>query len=173
MRYLLKINIPFVLVFLAGCATQDTLEIERRIRIEKQNEYGIRFDYEKKGSSAGARTDRTFYQYKTARKFSFGMINNEEKKIIAKGISEAIDGNYSGAEFLIRQCEKSVVDGSIQNNLAIIYEASGKYNEAFTMYTKALLISPDEKNFRNNFRLFLNQNYNEVQEPVKKKKKVE
>ena len=101
------------------------------------------------------------------------MENRQEKKIIAKGISEAIDGNYSGAEFLIRQCEKSVADGSIQNNLAIIYEASGKYNEAFTMYTKALLISPDEKNFRNNFRLFLNQNYNEVQEPVKKKKQVE
>ncbi len=173
MRYLLKINIPLILVLLAGCATADTLDIDRRIRIDRQNEYGIQFDYLQNRPASVAHSERIFYQYKTARKFSFGKAGDEEKKIIGKGIIEAIDGNYTGAEFLILQCDKSVTDGSIQNNLGIIYEASGKYNEAFTMYTKAILISPEEKIFRSNFLLFLNQNYNEAQEPVKKKKKVE
>lgn len=147
--------------------------MERRIRINDGNGYEIQFNYREDQNPREKQVKRNFIQYKTSRKFKGGNLSGPEGAIIQKGISEAVHGNYTGAEFLFHQCESMVTDGSIQNNLAVVYEASGKYDEAFTLYTKALLISPEEKTFRSNFLLFLNQNYNEAHEPVKKKKKVE
>lgn len=168
MRFHLKSKILPVLILLAGCSSYDTLTIEKRIKIDRQDGYEIIFDYGKSGSEVKKPADRTFHLYKTERKFSGKSIPGPAGNIITRGIAEAIQENYREAEFLFLESEKLVSDGSAQNNLAIVYEASGRYDEAFSMYSKALLISPDEKVFRSNFHLFLNQNYNEGKEPVKK-----
>ncbi len=172
-RFLLKINLLIILILLPGCGSYDTLTMERRIRVSSGNGYEIQFNYREEQSPREKQVKRSFIQYKTTRKFKGGNLSGPEGVIIQKGISEAVHGNYTGAEFLFNQCGSMVTDGSIQNNLAVIYEASGRYDEAFTLYTKALLISPEEKTFRSNFLLFLNQNYNEAHETVKKRKKVE
>ena len=168
MRFHLKNRLLIFLILLSGCSSAETLTIERRIKIEKQDGYNIIFDYGKNEGSAKKNADRTFHLYKTERLFSSGNIKGPGCDIIKKGIHEAVHGNYLEAEFLFRETENLLSDGSPQNNVAVVYEASGRYDEAFSMYTKALFISPEEKIFRSNFLLFLNQNYNEAEEPAKK-----
>lgn len=168
MRFHLKSKILPVLILLSGCSSYDTLTIEKRIKPERQDGYEIVFDYGKSAGSAKKPADRSFHPYKTERHFKGGDTPGPAGDIIERGIMEAALGNYREAEYLFHESEKLVSDGSPQNNLAVVYEVSGRYEEAFSMYSKALLIFPDEKIFRSNFILFLNQNYSEASEPVKK-----
>jgi tetratricopeptide (TPR) repeat protein len=167
-QYLLKIEILLLLILITGCSSYDMLLLNRRIKIEKHEGYDIIFDYEKTGGPAKKNTDRTSHPFKTERYFKGKNYPGVPGTITGRGIIEATRGNYREAEFLFHETESLLSDGSSQNNLAVVYEASGRYSEAFSMYSKAILIAPEEKVFRSNFILFLNQNYKETTEQVKK-----
>jgi len=168
MQFLLKIKILPLLVLFSGCSSYDSLVLDKRLRIEKNEEYDFIFNYDKSGSTVKKNADRTSHPYKTERYFKGKNSPGPAGTIITGGILESGRGNYKEAEFLFRETESLLSDGSPQNNLAVVYEASGRYNEAFSMYSRALLIAPEDKIFRSNFLLFLNQNYKETAEPVKK-----
>ncbi|HOP29095.1 MAG TPA: hypothetical protein PKZ64_05965 [Spirochaetota bacterium] len=167
-RFLLKIKIISLLIFITGCSSYEILVLDNRIRIEKNQEYDIIFDYYSKGNTVKKTSDRTSHPYKTERYFKKGKTPEPAGAILKRGIKESANGNYREAEFLFRETESLLSDGSPQNNLAVIFEASGRYDEAFSMYSKAIFIDPGEKIFRSNLILFLNQNYKEAVEPVKK-----
>ena len=168
MRFHLKINILFLLLLLTGCSTYDTLVLDKRIRLEKSEGDNIIFDFNKNGSTANQGSERTSHPYKTERYFKREKNPEPAGTLIERGILESARGNYREAEFLFRETESLLSDGTPQNNLAVVYEASGRYKEAFSMYSRAIFIAPEEKIFRSNFILFLNQNYKEAVEPVKK-----
>jgi len=168
MRFHQKIKILFPLILLTGCSTYDTLVLDKRIRTAKHEGYEIIFDYNKSGSTVNQSSERTSHSYKTERYFKKEKTPEPAGTIIERGILESVRGNYREAEFLFRETESLLSDGTPQNNLAVVYEASGRYEEAFSMYSIAIFIAPEEKIFRSNFILFLNQNYKEAVEPVKK-----
>jgi len=156
------------MIFITGCSSYDTLVLDRRIRIEKNDEYDIIFNYDKSGAAVKKNTDRTNHPYKTERYFKGKDSPGTSGKILKRGILEAEQGNYREAEFLFSETVKLLSDGTPQNNLAVVYEASGRYGEAFRMYSRAIFIDPEEQIFRSNFILFLNQNYKEADEPDRK-----
>jgi len=166
MRFLPKIEIISLLILLTGCGSYDKLVLDKKIRGEKNEECDIIFNYNKSGSTVKKDSERITHPYKTERYFKGKKSPEPAGSIIARGILESEQGNYREAEFLFRETENLLSDGSPQNNLAVVYEASGRYNEAFSMYSRAIIISPEDKLFRSNFLLFLNQNYKETVEPV-------
>jgi tetratricopeptide (TPR) repeat protein len=167
-QFLLKIKFILLLILFSGCSSYDSLVLDKRIRIEKNEGYEFIFDYDKSGSTVKKNADRTSHPYKTERYFKGKNSPGPAGTIITGGILESVRGNYREAEFLFHETESLLSDGSPQNNLAVVYEASGRYHEAFSMYSRAILIAPEDKFFRSNFLLFLNQNYKEASEPVKK-----
>lgn len=160
-------NFVLTSFLITGCNTQNSLVIERRIMIERNSFYDIQMNY-RAAENRGLNSDRSSHLYKTARLFAGNNLPGAPGAIIQKGIQEAVLENFTEAEFLFRELESTLKDGTVQNNIAVLYEASGRYDEAFSMYTTALLVSPDEKIFRTNFSLFLAQNYYGMKEPAKK-----
>jgi len=157
----LKINIILVFIFLSGCSSNDTLIIKRRIKTGTNSGHELTGRSEKPAGILNTSSDRSFIIYKTERRFKGNAISGPAGEITRQGIIEAEKGCYTEAEFLFNETASIYTDGTAQNNIAVIYEASGKYDKAFSMYARALILSPDEKIFRSNFLLFLNQNYHE------------
>ena len=82
-------------------------------------------------------------------------------KILAMGSSEAINGNIPEAEILFLELKGKEKNGSVENNLAIICELNSKYGNAFSWYTAAILIDPENTFYKKNFFFFLlNSNIN-------------
>lgn len=83
---------------------------------------------------------------------------NPESDIMRKGVDEALKGNYIEAEILFLHVRNNINDGSVENNLAVIYELSKRKKEAHIMYTDALIKSPDNLKFKSNLLSFINNN---------------
>lgn len=160
-----------MLALLPGCFSYRVLEIERRIKISGEDAAEMVFDSQKKDSLSEKPGGQSFHIFTTERYLS-GLDNPDPAgRVLLKGAEEAIGKNYAEAEVLFTEAAKLVSDGSAENNLAVVFEASGRYDEAFRMYTNALLVSPDNNKFRSNFLYFLNQIYSEEKGPVKNRKR--
>lgn len=82
-------------------------------------------------------------------------------KINNRGVSYALKGQFRKAEILFNESLKEDCNfAPAYNNLGIIYELFGLYNDAFQMHSKACIIDPENKYFRINF-LFLEDKVNE------------
>jgi tetratricopeptide (TPR) repeat protein len=77
--------------------------------------------------------------------------------ILQRSYKEIKNKNYHSAAILLQDAAEIWQNGAAENNLAVIYELTGKKNLAFEMYTKALLLSPDNKIFKKNFLSFINR----------------
>jgi hypothetical protein len=84
--------------------------------------------------------------------------SNPESDIIRRGVDEALNGNFIEAEILFLQVNDNFNDGSVENNLAVIYELTKRKKEAHIMYTNALIKSPDNPKFRSNLLSFIKHN---------------
>lgn len=81
-----------------------------------------------------------------------------EYGIMDRGIEEALKGNYHEAETLFSAIRGNITDGSVENNLAVVYEMTERKKEAMRMYTTALIKSPENPEFRSNLYSFINHN---------------
>lgn len=72
------------------------------------------------------------------------------------GIQMAERGLWSEAVFRFEQA-RSEQPGSVRalNNLAVSYEALGRFDEALAIYREALEVSPDSRALRQNYTRFL------------------
>ncbi len=84
---------------------------------------------------------------------------NPESEIVDAGIREVLKGNYNEAEILFKEVQDSIPDGSVENNLAVIFELTRRKKEAMIMYSKALFKSPNNSGFKYNLISFINLNY--------------
>jgi tetratricopeptide (TPR) repeat protein len=83
--------------------------------------------------------------------FSFSLLAD----INNKGVEYALKGMYAEAEILFNEAIKENEKLSfVYNNLAVIHELNNKKDAAFTMYSKACLLEPDNKYYRWNFLYF-------------------
>jgi tetratricopeptide (TPR) repeat protein len=76
--------------------------------------------------------------------------------IMGAGIEEALKGNYLEAETLFNEIKENINDGSVENNLAIIYEITKREREAMAMYVTALMKSPENMEIKNNLLSYIN-----------------
>jgi len=83
---------------------------------------------------------------------------NPQSDIIRKGVEETLKWNYIEAEILFMQVRDNITDGSVENNLAVIYELTKRKKDAHIMYMNALIKSPDNLKFRSNLLSFINHN---------------
>ena len=81
-----------------------------------------------------------------------------EAKIMNRGVDETLRGNYIEAEILFNEIKENINDGSVENNLAVIYELTKRKKNAMEMYTNALIKSPDNPQFKSNLLSFINHN---------------
>ncbi len=81
-----------------------------------------------------------------------------ESEIMDMAVEESLKGNYNEAEILLKEIQENITDGSVENNLAVIYELTKRKKEAMKMYTKAIFKSPDNSHFRSNLLSFINHN---------------
>lgn len=77
--------------------------------------------------------------------------------ILKQSYQEIINNNYHSAAILLKDASGVWNNGAAENNLAVIYEITGEKNLAFKMYTKALLLSPENEKFKMNFLSFINR----------------
>ncbi|MCU0822320.1 MAG: tetratricopeptide repeat protein [Spirochaetes bacterium] len=76
-------------------------------------------------------------------------------KMNNKGVDYALDGKFIEAKYIFEETLKE--DGKFApacNNLGIIFELFNRREDAFSMYSKACIIDPDNEHYRNNFFYF-------------------
>lgn len=81
-----------------------------------------------------------------------------EAKIMNTGVEETLKGNYIEAEILFNEIHGIINDGSVENNLAVIFELTKRKKEAMEMYTTAYIKSPENSQFKSNLLSFINHN---------------
>ncbi|MCP4136040.1 MAG: tetratricopeptide repeat protein [bacterium] len=76
-----------------------------------------------------------------------------------QAITLALEGQFAQAERLLKEIlneEKN--SGAVYNNLGIIYEVFNRHDKAFSMYSTACLLNPDNQYYRKNFLFFIDKN---------------
>ena len=108
--------------------------------------------------------------YETQRFFCAEGSTRIYTEILEAGSSEALNGNLFGAEIIFLELKDSEKNGAVENNLAIIYELSGKNSRAFEMYNSALLLSPGNSLFRKNYYCFISDKGLQSEAKIEKKR---
>ena len=161
MRFLHQYNTFLLLIILTSvisCSSYETVVIHDRIALP-----GGDRDYtfaDKSGKKKSAfKTGKQKSVVITSKKYLVkGKGFTPESMIMNEGIKEALSDNYIEAEILFKQIKLNSSDGSVENNLAVIYELTKRKKDAMLMYTKALLKSPDNREYRSNMQSFINHN---------------
>lgn len=72
------------------------------------------------------------------------------------GVDMARRGLWSEALFRFQQADRLDPDNArILNNLAVAYEATGKFDEALALYRRALELQPNDRELRRNYSRFV------------------
>jgi len=72
------------------------------------------------------------------------------------GVRMAQQGLWSEALFRFEQAYRGMPDDyRVINNLAVAYEATGRFDEALESYQKALQMAPDSRDLRRNYARFV------------------
>lgn len=88
-----------------------------------------------------------------ARSLSF----KPESQIMNYAVDEVLNGNYVEAEILFEQVKDNITDGSVENNLGVIFELTKRKKKAHIMYINAVIKSPQNLKFRSNLLSFIDQ----------------
>lgn len=86
---------------------------------------------------------------------STDLSGNAERQL-GFGVSMAQRGLWSEALFRFERAHQ-IDPGSFRvlNNLAVAYEANGRFDEALATYRRALALDPDDRNLRRNYARFV------------------
>lgn len=72
------------------------------------------------------------------------------------GVSMAQRGLWSEALFRFERADELEPNSfRVLNNLAVAYEANGRFDEALATYRRALALDPDDRNLRRNYARFV------------------
>jgi len=160
-RYLRLYNSVFFIIILftaSACSTYSELIVSNKCLLPDEN-YEFRFYNDLKPVKTGIVPAEKKSLTISVQKYlvkSNGF--NPESDIMYKGVEETLKGNYIEAEILFTQVRNIITDGSVENNLAVIYELTKRKKEAHIMYMNALIKSPDNSKFRSNLLSFINNN---------------
>lgn len=86
-----------------------------------------------------------------------------ESSILNEGVKEAENGNFIEAEILFKQVISDITDGTVENNLAVIYELTKRKKEAVKFYASAIEKSRENQQIKSNLLSFINLNPAESQ----------
>jgi Flp pilus assembly protein TadD len=111
---------------------------------------------EHKNNSVVKSNGKNYIIVSSKRCFIYPKNSNLEKDIMGVGIEEALKGNYLEAETLFNEIKENINDGSVENNLAIIFELTKRDKDALTMYITALMKSPETIEIKNNLSSYIN-----------------
>ncbi len=154
--HLYKKIFPLLCLILISCSSYREISIEGKYQtsdLNYKNPYYVIIhapEYKEKSAEKTVRYSRIKYL----------SVKDGDKNldlILQRSYNEIKDGNYHSASILLHDASEIWNNGAAENNLAVIYELTGKKNLAFEMYTKALLLSPDNKVFKKNFLSFINR----------------
>ncbi len=152
--------ILLILIFItaSSCSTYSKLTTSGKILLPDENS-GIKFH----SSGSTVKSDlkpesRKSFTISIPKYLANGKGFNPESDIMRRGVDETLKGNYIEAEILFMQVRDSFNDGSVENNLAVIFELTKRKKEAHIMYITALIKSPDNLKFRSNLLSFIKHN---------------
>jgi len=135
-------------LLLCGCSSQETVAVKNSIKPRCNPVLIVKPGADEKYYSG-------LNRYETQRYFCAEGSAPVHTQILEAACAEAIAGNLYGASVLFAELKVKEKNGSVENNLAIIYELEGNYSSAFEMYNSAILLNPRSSLFRKNFYLFL------------------
>ncbi len=134
-----------------------TVRIERRIPFPCENKKDV---YDKGDNVSRERKDKSKKRLKVYKKREFARIISFSPvaKINNRGVVKALAGKFREAEILFLESARDEKNPAVLNNLGIIYELFMDRKKAFTFYSQACIIDPDNDSFRANLLLFLESN---------------
>ena len=143
------------MTFLLSCGSNSELVISNRITIPADLKYRL-VEEEYKNNPALKNNDKNYIIVSSKRFFIHSKDSGPESTIMGIGIEEAIKGNYLEAETLFNEIKENINDGSIENNMAIIFELTKREKDALAMYITALMKSPENIEIKNNLLSYIN-----------------
>ncbi len=136
-----------VILFFAGCSSHEQIRLTSKVDGRESNTARKRFF-----SSALLKNEhKKISEIKTERYLLRLKGWSPLSRIINRAVDDIIRGNTDGAETILLEVRSVDDTGTAENNLAVIYELSGRKRLAFTGYYNALLTSPDNDLFKKNF----------------------
>ncbi|HPS58170.1 MAG TPA: hypothetical protein PK514_08690 [Spirochaetota bacterium] len=160
-KFLLPYSI-IISILLNGCASKGSIIVKNDIKLRCNPVLTVR-----PGEDENAYSGLT--RYETQRFFCTEGSTRIHTAILEAGSTEAINGNLFEAETIFMELKETEKNGAVENNLAIIYELKGKNSAAFTMYSSALLLSPDNMLFKKNLYCFISDSGLQSDAKIKKK----
>ena len=143
------------MTFLLSCGFNSELVINNRITAPAELKYRLIETGDKKKSVLKS-NGRNYIIVSSKRCFVHSKNSGHVATIMSVGIEEALKGNYSEAETLFNEIKENINDGSVDNNLAIIYELTKREKDALAMYITALMKSPENIEIKNNLLAYIN-----------------
>lgn len=141
-----------------SCSSYSELVIEYRVGIPKESGFYYKDNNdEEKVTGSKNNTGKNLIAAST-KYFVRGKGLNPESKIMNKAVEEALNGHYLEAEILFNELKGLLHDGSVENNLGVVFEAEKRNKEAMNMYINALIKSPENSRFRSNLLSFICHN---------------
>ena len=160
MRSLRRFNILLlpVLISFPACSSYEKLVIDEKVVLTGESS-GYSFTKAENEQKPGLKSVKQKSLLMTSTKY-LARLNNStsEAEIINMGVNETLKGNYLEAEILYKEIQDIITDGSVENNLAVVYELTKKNKNAMEMYTNAVIKSPENSQFRSNLLSFINHN---------------
>jgi len=154
-RYLRHYKIVLIVFFLLSCSSTSELVINNKVTAPAELKY-ILIDTEHSKNPALKNDGKNYILVYSKRYFVHPKNFGPASAIMGVGIEEALKGNYLEAETLFNEIKESINDGSVENNLGIVYEVTKREREAVTMYVTALMKSPDNTEIKNNLLAYIN-----------------
>jgi hypothetical protein len=147
--------ILLIILFLFSCGFNSGLVIDNKVTTPPELKYRLVEEGHKKNSALKI-NEKNYIIVSSKRYFVHPKNSGPESVIIGIGIEETIKGNYLEAETLFNEIKENINDGSIENNLAIIFELTKRENDALAMYITALMKSPENIEIKNNLLAYIN-----------------
>ncbi len=160
MRFLLPhFRFPVFLLFLAATLS---CSVYRYSAVRIVREIPLPYHHEKKNISLkrdpGTGNKKNTLKVNKRRYFARILSFSPAAKINNRGVEFAVSGRFREAEVLFNEVLREGENTASLNNLGIIYEIFQNRKKAFSMYSKACIMEPDNENFRANLFSFLESN---------------
>ncbi len=161
MRFLQRYNsvlLLWLLLVQASCSSYKELAIDDRVALPAESSSYIFTDSSGQAKPVSKSGKEKSLLISSKKYLASGNGFSPEADIMNIAVAESLKGNYSEAEILLKEIQENVSDGSVENNLGVIYELTKRKKDAMKMYTKAVIISPDNSKFRSNLVSYINHN---------------
>jgi hypothetical protein len=161
MRFLRRFNILLllpVLISFPGCSSYEELIVDEKVILSGESS-AYSFTKMESEQKPGLKSVKQKSILMTSIKY-LARLNNStpEAVIINMGVNETLKRNYIEAEILYKEILDIITDGSVENNLAVVYELTKRNKNAMEMYTNAVIKSPENSQFKSNLLSFINHN---------------